>query len=80
MASREVDQCDSLGGTLNGVLHDPFTLKQHSYTMKLMSTYGGLMVPKNQKLSKRIWKERGETKTTTFQYTEPFAIIFLDMP
>ena len=76
MASREVDQCDSLGGTLNGVLHDPFTLKQHNCTMKVMSTYRGLMVPKNEKLSKRIWKERGETKTTTFQYTELLAIIF----
>ena len=41
--------------------------------MKLMSTYGGCIVPKNQKMSRRIWKERGDTKTTTFQYMEPFS-------
>ena len=73
MASKQVGECDSLKGTLDGVPYDLFTLKEPDYTMKLMSTYGGLIVPKNQKISKRVWKERGETKTTTFQYTEPFA-------
>ena len=71
--SEEVGGYDSLRGTLDGVPYDMFTLKEPDYTMKLMSTYGGLIVPKNQKLSKRIWKGRGKTKITTFQYTEPFA-------
>ena len=73
MASKEVGECDSLRGTLDGVPFDLFTLKEPDYSMKIMSTYGGLIVPDKQRLSKRIWQEEGEFKSTTFQYTEPFA-------
>ena len=72
-ANQEVGECDSLRGTLEGVPYDLFTLKEPDYLMKLMSTYGGLTVPSNQKVSQRVWKEGGETKTTSFQYTAPFA-------
>ena len=42
--------------------------------MKIMSTYGGLTVPQNQKESKRVYKNHaGETHRYTFKYTEPFA-------
>ena len=73
MASKELGEYDSLRGALDGVPYDLFTLKDHDYTMKLVSTYRGLIVPKNKKMSKRIGKERCKMKTTTFQYTEPFA-------
>ena len=72
-ATQQVGDCDSFRGTLDGVPYDIFTLKEPDYIMKVMSTYGGLTVPQNQRESKRVWKENGETKTATFQYTEPFA-------
>ena len=72
-ATQEVGDCDSFRGTLDGVPYDLFTLKEPDYVMKLMSTYGGLTVPSGQKESKRVWKENGQTRTATFQYTEPFA-------
>ena len=50
MASKQVGECDSLRGTIDGVPYDLFTLKESDYTMKLMSTYGELIVPKNQKM------------------------------
>ena len=73
MASKDVGSCDSLRGTLDGVPYDLFVMKEPDYNMKLMSTYGGLTVPKDQKESKRVWIENGETKTAKFHYTEPFA-------
>eukprot|EP00559_Dactyliosolen_fragilissimus_P002711 CAMPEP_0184872744 /NCGR_PEP_ID=MMETSP0580-20130426/41459_1 /TAXON_ID=1118495 /ORGANISM="Dactyliosolen fragilissimus" /LENGTH=665 /DNA_ID=CAMNT_0027375583 /DNA_START=1012 /DNA_END=3007 /DNA_ORIENTATION=+ len=73
MASKQVGECDSLRGTLDAVPYDVFCMKEPDYIMKLMSTYGGLTFPKNQRISKRTWKENGETKNITFQYTEPFA-------
>ena len=73
MASKQVGECDSLQGTLDAVPYDVFSMKEPDYIMKLMSTYRVITVPKNQRISKRTWKENGETKNITFQYTEPFA-------
>ena len=69
-ANQKVGECNSLRGTLDGVLYNLFTLKEPDYLMKLMSAYRGLMVPSNQKESKGVWKESGETKTANFHYTE----------
>ena len=72
-ADQKVGECDSLRGTLDGVNYDLFTIKEPDYLMKIMSTNGGLVVPSNQKESKHVWKDGGETKTTPFQCTKPFA-------
>jgi hypothetical protein len=43
MFDKEVGECDSLKGTLDGVAYDIFCLKHVDYVMKLMSTYGSLL-------------------------------------
>ena len=49
-------------------------MRQPDYTMKLMTTYGGL-VPSNQRKEKarRTFKEGGEMKRVNFDYMVPFA-------
>ena len=74
MESKNVGECDSLAGTLDTVPYDIFCLKEPNYTMKIMSTYGGLVEPPNQPESKRIFKNTsGERVTVNFEYKEPFA-------
>ena len=42
--TKEVSQCDSLPGTLSGKSFSIFCMKEENYTMKLMATYGALVV------------------------------------
>jgi hypothetical protein len=44
MVTQEVGDCNSLPGTLDGVPYDLFVMKDSGYTMKIMSTYGSLLV------------------------------------
>jgi hypothetical protein len=78
MAAKEVGDCDSLPGTLDGIPYDLFALKDSGYTMKIMSTYGSLLVMDGQRDSIRNYKNAaGENVTKKFKYTEPFANHFL---
>ena len=53
-------------------------MMEPDYTMKLMSTYGGLTVKNGQNESNRIYKDNnGAMKMTTFRYTGPFLNHFL---
>jgi len=56
MALKAVGECDSLAGTLDGVPYDLFVLKDAGYTMKIMSTYGSLLVQDGQRDSFRKYK------------------------
>ena len=76
MNKKQVGECDSLRGTLDTVPYDIFSMREPDYIMKLMSTYGGLTVPNNQRESRRIWQENEEIKNAKFKYTEPFASHF----
>jgi hypothetical protein len=78
MEAKAVGDCDSLPGTLEGIPYDLFVLKDAGYTMKIMSTYGSLLVSDGQKDSIRHYKnEAGQNVTTRFKYMEPFANHFL---
>ena len=41
---KEVGETDSLHGTFDGVKYNFFCMKEPDYAMKVMSTYGGLLV------------------------------------
>ena len=45
MEGRSVSDFDCLAGTLDNVNYNIFCMKEEDYTMKLMSTYGGLVEP-----------------------------------
>jgi hypothetical protein len=78
MESAEVGDCNSLAGVLEGVPYDLFAMKDSGYTMKIMSTYGSLLVKDGQKDSIRNYKNaEGVNVTKKFKYTEPFANHFL---
>lgn len=73
MKDKEVGETDSVRGSLENVPYNIFCLKEPDYIMKLMSTYGGLVVKGDNKKNVRI--VHGEKKT--FFYQEPFANHFL---
>jgi hypothetical protein len=78
MEPTEVGDCNSLPGILEGVPYDLFVMKDSGYTMKIMSTYGSLLVKDGQKDSVRNYKNaEGQNVTKKFKYTEPFANHFL---
>jgi hypothetical protein len=78
MEPMEVGDCNSLPGILEGVPYDLFVMKDAGYTMKIMSTYGSLLVKDGQKDSVRNYKNaKGQNVTKKFKYTEPFANHFL---
>lgn len=69
MANKAVGECDALHGTIDGTGYALFAMKEPDYTMKIMSTYGGLIVKDG---------ERDSIRTTagnrvTFKYTEVFS-------
>jgi hypothetical protein len=69
MSGRAVGECDALHGTLDGYPYTVFLMKEQDYCMKLMSTYGGLIVLDQQPDTFRSVDGR----TLTFKYNEPFA-------
>ena len=79
MKTKAVGECDALHGTLDGVKYNIFSLKEPNYVMKLMSTYGGLIVKPNERTSKRVYfdEQKQESVTVSFQYTEPFSNHYL---
>jgi hypothetical protein len=58
MDGKEVGDYNSLPGTLEGVPYDQFVMKDAGYTMKIMSTYGSLLVKDGQKDSIQNYKMR----------------------
>ena len=50
-------------------------MREPDYTMKIMGTASGLF-PVDDRVHSRTWKEAGETKTASFNYTEPFFLHF----
>lgn len=73
LRQKEVGECDSLRGEIDGVPYDIFGMKEPDYVMKIMSTYGGLIAPPDQQESVHMWEEGQEKRTKRFKYTEPFA-------
>ena len=63
---KEIVECDSLQGTLDGVPYDLFCMKEPDYVMKIMSTYGGLTEKEDQRDSHRAHIVNGEVQNTTF--------------
>ena len=62
MKDKKVGECDSLKGVLDGQNYDIFCLKEPDYVMKVMSTYGGLVVKAGQEDSRQTWMEGDEEK------------------
>jgi Transposase IS4 len=73
MEGRAIGDCDALHGTLDGVHYTVFLMKEQEYCMKLMSTYGGLIVLEQQQDTFRSIDGR----TLQFKYKEPFANHYL---
>ena len=69
----EVGESDSLYGVLDGIPYNIFCMKEPDYVMKVMSTYGGLVVKEGQKESTRKYEKNGAMHTKTFKYTVPFS-------
>ena len=70
---KEVGSTDAIHGIMDEVHYDFFCMKEPDYVMKIMSTYGGLLVKEGQRVSKRVFKEGNEEKKMEFKYTEPFS-------
>ena len=70
---KKVGEGDSLHGTLNEVPYDLFCMKEPDYTMKIMSTYGRLIISEGQRISKRVFTKDGNKQKIDFKYAEPFA-------
>ena len=69
MALKAIGDTDCLNGELNGEKYSIFVMKEPDYTMKLMSTYGGLTVEPGEKETKRY--ENGEKHI--FRYTKKIS-------
>ena len=54
--------CSSFYDTLDGVEYDFFCTKEPDYVMKIVSTYGGLLVKEGQRDSKRVFVKNEEEK------------------
>lgn len=70
---KQVGECNSLKGTLDGVRYDLFGMKEPDYVMKLIAMFGGLVELPHQEEMRRTWTEQGQMKLTTFKYIKPFA-------
>ena len=73
MTGKNVGECDSLSGSIDDIKYDIFCMKEPDYVMKIMSTYGALIEPPDQRESIRTYKKGGLSVTDTFKYKEPFA-------
>jgi len=69
MSDKAVGDTDALHGTLDGFNYTIFAMKEPDYTMKIMSTYGGLIVADDQPDTFRTI----DGGNTSFKYAEPFA-------
>ena len=70
---KEVGETDSLNGQLEGIPYDIFCMKEPDYVMKMMSTYGGLVVNEGQRESVRKFIKDGKNEEKKFQYQVPFS-------
>ena len=76
MDDRALGETDSIKGALDGVPYNLFMMKDKDFVMKLMSTYGGLVVDSDQQKTFRWFKGARASDTATlkyFRYEEPFA-------
>jgi hypothetical protein len=78
MEAKAVGNCDSLPGTLEGILYNLFVLKDAGYMMKIMSTYGSLLVNDGQKILFDITKLRRpqcDKKVQVFPFLPPISLL-----
>ena len=62
MIEKAVGECDSMKGVLHGVNYNIFCMKEEDYTMKLMSTYGGLTESDRERRKARRTLKDGSKK------------------
>eukprot|EP00804_Cyclotella_cryptica_P006671 CCRYP_008606-RA/>CCRYP_008606-RA protein AED:0.36 eAED:0.36 QI:0/0/0/1/0/0/2/0/126 len=65
----------AVDGSLNDTHYNVWCMREPDYTMKIMGTASGLF-PVDDRVHSRTWKEAGETKTASFNYTDPFYLHF----
>ena len=73
----EVGATASLRGELNGIKYDVFCLKEPAYTMKIMSTYAGLVAPYKPYEVNRHFMHNQQEVQASFNLQEPFANHYL---
>lgn len=72
MESKQIGEVDCLNGELDGEKYKVFVMKEPDYTMKLMSTYGGLTVCPGERETERY----ADGKKHSFKYTTNFSYHF----
>ncbi len=78
MENKELGWTDSVKGNLDSIPDNLSYLKDSVFSLKLMSTYGGLIPFPNQKAPKGFFKEsNGRYSAKSFTYTEAFANHYL---
>ena len=74
---KEVGATESLRGELDGIKYDIFCLKEPAYTMKIMSTYAGLVAPHNPFEVNRHYVFNQQEVKASFKLQDPFANHYL---
>jgi hypothetical protein len=78
MELKEVNDYNSLPGALEEVPYVLLVMKDSGHMMKIMSTYGSLLVKDGQKDTVRNYKNAaGQNMTKKLKYTKPFTNHFL---
>ena len=71
---KSVCEYDCLPGLWDTIPFNIFRMKEPKYVMKIMSTFGSLLVDEYGKQRKRKYKDASNNDVdTTFRYTMPFA-------
>jgi Transposase IS4 len=70
-------ECNSLKGSLDGHNYNLFCMRDVKYNMKIMSTYGQLVVEPGFRERYRFWNENGQSHNMTLKYMEPFENHYL---
>lgn len=73
MSSKDVGAQEVSCGTLDGVPYNVFCMKEPDYVMKLMLTYGDLLIPNGQEGSTRIVEKNGQVENFSFTMSYVFA-------
>ena len=68
MKNKELGEVDVISGKLGNVQYNIFYLKDSTFIMKLMSTYGSTIIQENSNVQRRL--DNGIKKS--FKYTETF--------
>ena len=79
ISTKYVGNIDTLRGSMQNITCNLFFWKDPYYTMNIMYTYCGFLVPLDPKYPTRVWQDTNISyyKNKTFKYHDTFANNFL---